>query len=128
MLFTYRKCVRISKSLSTRNRKNNQKRDSRFTNYSKPRVRDKSEEEIWEFVENCIILVFRNSSFDGRPFTNRKSRFRTDSKFDCKKIKRKNIDSKIDLYLSVSNKPNFSKLGKKTGAKPNGFMTQVFKM
>ena len=33
--------------------------------------------------------------------------------------------SKIDLYLSISNNPNFSKIGKKVDANPKGFMTQV---
>ena len=31
----------------------------------------------------------------------------------------------IDLYLSISNKLNFSKIGKKLEANPKGFMTQV---
>ena len=35
------------------------------------------------------------------------------------------IESKIDLYLSISNKPDFTKIGKKIQAKPKGFMTQV---
>jgi len=35
------------------------------------------------------------------------------------------VDLKIDLYLSISNKPNFSKIGKKLDAKPKGFMTQA---
>ena len=42
-----------------------------------------------------------------------------------KKLRERGYDSKIDLYLSVSNKPNFSKIGKKLTAKPKGFMTQV---
>ena len=42
-----------------------------------------------------------------------------------KMLKEKGIDSKIDLYLSISNKPNFSKIEKKLKANPKGFMTQV---
>ena len=42
-----------------------------------------------------------------------------------KNLKEKQIDSKIDLYLSISNKPDFKKIGKKISAKPKGFMTQV---
>ena len=40
-------------------------------------------------------------------------------------LKEKGFDGKIDLYLSISNKPNFEKIGKKIDAKPKGFMTQV---
>ena len=40
-------------------------------------------------------------------------------------LKKKKYDSKIELYLSISNKPNFSKIGKKIKANPKGFMTQV---
>jgi homocysteine S-methyltransferase len=42
-----------------------------------------------------------------------------------KMLKGKGVDSKIDLYLSISNKPNFSKIEKKLKANPKGFMTQV---
>ena len=42
-----------------------------------------------------------------------------------KRLREQGVDSKIDLYLSISNKPNFSKIGKKLEAKPKGFMTQV---
>ena len=38
---------------------------------------------------------------------------------------KKKYESKIDLYLSISNNPNFSKIGKKIKANPKGFMTQV---
>ena len=42
-----------------------------------------------------------------------------------KRLREQGIDSKIDLYLSISNKPNFSKISKKIDANPKGFMTQV---
>ena len=42
-----------------------------------------------------------------------------------KRLREQGVDLKIDLYLSISNKPNFSKIGKKLDAKPKGFMTQV---
>jgi homocysteine S-methyltransferase len=38
---------------------------------------------------------------------------------------KKKYEIKIDLYLSISNKPNFLKIGKKIKANPKGFMTQV---
>ncbi len=40
-------------------------------------------------------------------------------------LKNKKYDSKIELFLSISNKPNFSKIGRKIKANPKGFMTQV---
>ena len=40
-------------------------------------------------------------------------------------LKNRGYDSKIELYLSISNKPNFLKIGKKIKANPKGFMTQV---
>ena len=40
-------------------------------------------------------------------------------------LKKKKYDSKIELYLSISNKPNFAKIEKKIKANPKGFMTQV---
>ena len=42
-----------------------------------------------------------------------------------KSKKEKGYNSKIELYLSIPNKPNFSKIGKKIKANPKGFMTQV---
>jgi hypothetical protein len=41
------------------------------------------------------------------------------------KLKEKGYNSKIELYLSISNKPNFSKIEKKIKAEPKGFITQV---
>ena len=40
-------------------------------------------------------------------------------------LKNKKYDSKIELFLSISNKPNFSKIERKIKANPKGFMTQV---
>ena len=90
------------------------------------RVRDKSEEEISEFVDNCIEIGFSGILIlMGDPSQTGKVDSGEIPSLTVKKLKEKNIDSKIDLYLSVSNKPNFSKLGKKTDAGPRGFMTQV---
>ncbi len=90
------------------------------------RVRDKSEKEISEFVENCIsiglsgILVLM-----GDPSQTGKLDLDQIPSTTVKRLREKGIDSKIDLYLSISNKPNFSKIGKKLEANPKGFMTQV---
>ena len=90
------------------------------------RVRDKSENEILEFVDNCVaigisgILVLL-----GDPSKNGKRDSSQNPSSIVKKIREQRPDSKIDLYLSISNKPNFSKIGKKLEAAPKGFMTQV---
>ena len=90
------------------------------------RVRDKSEGEISEFVDNCIDIGFSGILIlMGDPSQTGKADSGQIPSLTVKKLREKNVDSKIDLYLSVSNKPNFSKLGKKTDAKPKGFMTQV---
>ena len=90
------------------------------------RVRDKSEEEIFEFVEKCIKIGFAGILIlMGDPSQTGKSDSGQIPSLTVKKLREKNIDSKIDLYLSVSNKPNFSKLSKKIDAQPKGFMTQV---
>ena len=90
------------------------------------RIRDKNEDEIEKFVDNCIsigitgILIIM-----GDPSQSKIS----DSGLIPSKVvlnlKKKKYDSKIELYLSISNKPNFLKIGKKIKANPKGFMTQV---
>ncbi|AFS81312.1 5 10-methylenetetrahydrofolate reductase-like protein [Candidatus Nitrosopumilus koreensis AR1] len=90
------------------------------------RVRDKTEEEISQFVEKCIDISFSGILvLMGDPSQTGKTDSGQIPSLTVKKLREKNIDSKIDLYLSVSNKPNFSKLEKKLNAKPKGFMTQV---
>ncbi|QDI89362.1 5,10-methenyltetrahydrofolate synthetase [Candidatus Nitrosopumilus sp. SW] len=90
------------------------------------RVRDKSEAEIFEFAEKCIEIGFAGILIlMGDPSQTGKADSGQIPSLTVKKLREKSIDSKIDLYLSVSNNPNFSKLGKKIDAKPKGFMTQV---
>ena len=90
------------------------------------RVRDKTQEEIDSFVQQVIdegftgILVLMGDP----PQDGQKDSGLFPSQV-VKSLKEKQIDSKIDLYLSISNKPDFSKIGKKISAKPKGFMTQV---
>jgi len=90
------------------------------------RVRDKSESEISEFVENCISIGFSGILIlMGDPSqTERKDSGQIPS-LTVKRLREQGVDSKIDLYLSISNKPNFLKIGKKLEANPKGFMTQV---
>jgi homocysteine S-methyltransferase len=90
------------------------------------RVRDKSETEISEFVDNCISVGFSGILIlMGDPSqTGKKDSGQIPSE-TVRRLRAQGVDSKIDLYLSISNKPNFSKIGKKLDAKPKGFMTQV---
>lgn len=90
------------------------------------RVRDKSEKEISEFVESCVSIGFSGILvLMGDPSQTGKQDSGEIPSTTVKKLREQGIDSKIDLYLSISNKPNFSKIGKKLEAKPKGFMTQV---
>ena len=90
------------------------------------RVRDKSEKEISEFVENCISIGFSGILvLLGDPSQTEKADSGQIPSATIKRLKEQGIDSKIDLYLSISNKPNFSKIIKKLEANPKGFMTQV---
>ncbi len=90
------------------------------------RVRDKTEEEIREFVNEYIkvgfsgiLVVMGDPPQDGSPIS---GQFPSQV---VKKLHDAGIDSKIDLYLSVSNRPDYSKITKKIEASPKGFMTQV---
>ncbi len=90
------------------------------------RVRDKNEKEISEFVNNCIsigisgILILM-----GDPSQSGKQDSGQIPSTVVKRLREQGIDSQIDLYLSISNKPNFAKITKKIEANPKGFMTQV---
>jgi 5,10-methylenetetrahydrofolate reductase len=90
------------------------------------RVRDKSEKEIFEFVEKCVSIGFSGVLvLMGDPSQTGKQDSGMIPSATVKKLREQGLDSKIDLYLSISNKPNFSKIGKKLDANPKGFMTQV---
>ncbi len=89
------------------------------------RVRDKSKDDIINFVQDCIA-----TEFDGiLVLMGDPSRTKCDSGLIPSNMVRMLNDmeygSKIDLYLSVSNTPNFAKLTKKLAARPKGFVTQV---
>jgi homocysteine S-methyltransferase len=90
------------------------------------RVRDKTREAIGDFVQEAtlagfsgILVVMGDPSRSGQ-----KDSGLIPSQV-VKMLKEEGVDSKIDLYLSISNKPNFSKIEKKLKANPKGFMTQV---
>lgn len=90
------------------------------------RVRDKDEEEIFKFVEECIRIKFSGILIlMGDPSQTGKPESGHIPSSTIKRLKDRGYDSKIELYLSISNKPNFSKIEKKLKANPKGFMTQV---
>ncbi len=90
------------------------------------RVRDKNEEEIEQIVKKCIsigitgILILM-----GDPSQSKTTDSGLIPSIVVSNLKKKKYDSQIELYLSISNKPNFSKIGKKIQVGPKGFMTQV---
>ena len=90
------------------------------------RVRDKKEYEVVEFVEDCISIGFSGILvLMGDPSQSGKTDSGLIPSRTVKVLKEKGYDTKIDLYLSISNEPNFSKIWRKTDANPKGFMTQV---
>ena len=90
------------------------------------RIRDKNEDEIEKIVDKCIsigisgILILL-----GDPSHIKTSNSGLIPSQVVSNLKNKKYDSKIELFLSVSNKPNFSKIERKIKANPKGFMTQV---
>ena len=90
------------------------------------RIRDKNEDEIEKIVDKCIsigisgILILL-----GDPSQIKISNSGLIPSQVVLNLKNKKYDSKIELFLSISNKPNFSKIGRKIKANPKGFMTQV---
>ena len=90
------------------------------------RVRDKNQKEIEEFVDEAISVGFSGILvlMGDPPQTESKDSGLVPSQV-VKFLKEKGVDSKISLYLSISNRPNLSKIGKKLEAAPKGFMTQV---
>ena len=90
------------------------------------RVRDKSEEEITEFVSRCIQIGFDGILvLMGDPSQTGKLDSGQIPSAVVKRLTVQGIGEKIELFLSISNKPNFEKIGKKLDANPKGFMTQV---
>ena len=90
------------------------------------RVRDKNKKEVEEFIQESISTGFSGILvLMGDPSTTgQKDSGLIPSKV-VKELHEKKIDSKIDLYLSISARPDFTKIKKKLDAKPKGFMTQV---
>ena len=90
------------------------------------RVRDKTQQEIDNFVQEAISTGFSGILvLMGDPSQNGQKDSGLIPSTVVKQLHKNKIDKKIDLYLSISNKPNFSKIEKKLNANPKGFITQV---
>jgi len=90
------------------------------------RVRDKNQKEIDDFIQDAISSGFSGVLvLMGDPSQNGQKDSGLIPSQVVKRLHEKNIDEKIDLYLSISNKPDFTKIKKKLDASPKGFMTQV---
>ena len=90
------------------------------------RVRDKSEQQIHAFVNDCIdagfsgiLVLMGDPQQDGMPDSGEIP------SSVVKRLHSQGVDSDIDLYLSVPNNPDFRRLEKKIDACPKGFITQV---
>jgi len=90
------------------------------------RVRDKNEKEIIKFVDTCVSIGFTGVLIlMGDPTQSGALDSGQVPSSVVTMLKEKGYDTKIEIYLSISNKPNFSKIGKKIKANPKGFMTQA---
>ena len=90
------------------------------------RVRDKTEGEIQRVAADCVeggfsgILVLMGDPPQGGGPDSGQIPSRV-----VRNLNRCGVGSRIDLYLSISNRPDFDRIGGKVGAGPKGFMTQV---
>lgn len=90
------------------------------------RVRDKTESEIFTFADRCI-----DAGFDGMlilmgdPPRNGRADTGQIPSAVMKSFRERGINSKIKLYMSISNRPSKRQIQKKIEAHPDGFFTQV---
>lgn len=90
------------------------------------RVRDKNKKEVEEFIQEAISSGFSGILvLMGDPSTTGQKDSGLIPSQVVKELHEKKVDDKIDLYLSISTRPDFIKIKKKLDAKPKGFMTQV---
>ena len=90
------------------------------------RVRDKTTAQIQEFVDECIDIGFSGILvLMGDPSQYGKPDSGEIPSATVSRLYSQGMSTKINLYLSVPNNPNFEKLVKKIDSKPKGFITQV---
>ncbi len=90
------------------------------------RVRDRSQDRISECVGEYVSVGFTGVLvLMGDPSQTGVGDSGQIPSDTVRRLGEQGIDGKIDLYLSVPNRPDPSKIGKKIKARPKGFMTQV---
>lgn len=90
------------------------------------RVRDKNMEQVQKIVDDSINFGFSGILvLMGDPSNQNPKNLGLIPSQVVKSLRQKCYDKEIDLYLSISNNPNFQKINKKLDAKPKGFVTQV---
>ncbi|SRR5579885_137122 len=90
------------------------------------RVRDRNHTSITQTVCDAILLNLNGVLIvkgDPPPTGPKDSRLIPSEV--VKQFNEQGFGEKIDLYLSISNNPNFDKIHKKIEAQPKGFVTQV---
>ncbi len=90
------------------------------------RVRDRNHTSVTQTVCDAILLNLNGILIikGDPPLTGPKDSRLVPSEV-VKQFNEQGFGKKIDLYLSISSKPNFEKIHKKIEAQPKGFVTQV---
>ncbi len=90
------------------------------------RVRDKTENEIATFADECIgagfdgiLVLMGDPPRDGKPDTGQVP------SAVMRRFREQGIGSKIDLYMSIPNEPSETQIRGKIESHPDGFFTQV---
>lgn len=90
------------------------------------RVIDKEISEIEKIVNEAIELKLNGILvLQGDPSSENPENSGLIPSQIVKHLKESDVDTKIDLFLSLPSNPNFEKIQKKIDAKPTGFITQV---
>ncbi len=89
------------------------------------RVRDKNLNDIEKIIEQSVgtvdgVLVLMGDKSDGAS-----NKMELIPSKVVKTLNENGLGKKIELFLSIPSKPNFTKIQKKIDAKPAGFFTQV---
>ena len=89
------------------------------------RVRDKELNSIEEIVRESVGIVDGVLILMGDKSNTSEDKTNLVSSQVITTLNDKGLNEKLELFLSVPSKPNFTKIQKKINAKPKGFFTQV---
>ncbi len=90
------------------------------------RVRERTEAEVRSLVGECIEIGFSGILvLMGDPSRDRGPDSGLVPSQVAKRLREEGLGSEIDLYLSISNRPDYGRIARKIEAGPKGFMTQV---